>query len=155
MDEEKGQIAVLVSYVDERRWKAGFGDERGGKVGEERSFAVGIVRFGGSGEMEVGRLIGCEFKMVSRSFLLRSFDTSLRLGIFCLSTLLLFPRFFFISVVLNTRADSLSSFPRRSEHRPSASSSPVLHHPSLLEHRFHHPPLLHPRSLSVERRSSL
>ncbi|KAL7410733.1 Non-repetitive/WGA-negative nucleoporin C-terminal-domain-containing protein [Mrakia frigida] len=63
MDEEKGQIAVLVSYVDERRWKAGFGDERGGKVGEERSFAVGIVRFGGSGEMEVGRLIGCEFKM--------------------------------------------------------------------------------------------
>jgi len=79
MDEEKGEIAVLISYVDERRWKAGFGDERGGKVGEERSFAVGVVRFGGSGEMEVGRLVGCEFKMVSRVFLVfSSFSLSLQ-----------------------------------------------------------------------------
>lgn len=66
MDEETGEVAVLVSYVDERRWKAGFGDERGGRVGEERSFAVAVASFNGAGEMEVGRLVGCEFKLVSR-----------------------------------------------------------------------------------------
>lgn len=152
MDEEKGEIAVLISYVDERRWKAGFGDERGGKVGEERSFAVGVVRFGGSGEMEVGRLVGCEFKMVSRVFLVfSSFFLSLQRFRFRPWT-----REIRVDPSVTSGADPISSLPTRSsEHRPSSSSSPFLHHPSFLQHRFHHPPILYSRPLSFDYRIAL
>jgi len=151
MDEEKGEIAVLVSYVDERRWKAGFGDERGGKVGEERSFAVGVARFGGSGEMEVGRLVGCEFKMVSSRLSLSRRSSSVQHAFSPMLDGLRTTR-----VVASSLANFLSSVSTcYSEHRPSAPPSPFLHHPSLFQHRIHHSPIFHPHRFSLYYRGSL
>lgn len=60
LSEDRGELAVLISFKDE----GGGWEDRG--RGEQRKFAVAVVRFGnagtGTGDVEIVRFVRCEYK---------------------------------------------------------------------------------------------